>query len=49
MLYSRAAVTDSLMEGIAVKCRIKAPDAGCTGVTETENVSDNGRSCDEIR
>ena len=49
MLYSRAAVTNSLMDKIAAKCHIKAPDAGCTGATETEQVTDNGRSCDEIR
>ena len=49
MLYSRAAVTNSLMDKIAAKCHIKAPDAGCTGATETENVTDNGRSADEIR
>ena len=49
MLYSRAAVTNSLMDKIAAKCHIKAPDAGCTGATETENVTDKGRSCDEIR
>ena len=49
MLYSRAAVTNSLMDKVAAKCHIKAPDAGCTGVTETENVTDNGRSAEEIR
>ena len=49
MLYSRAAVTNLLMDKIAAKCHIKAPDAGCTGATETENVTDNGRSAEEIR
>ena len=49
MLYSRAAVTNSLMDKIAAKCHIKAPEAGCTGVTETEDVTDNGRSAEEIR
>lgn len=49
MLYSRAAVTNSLMDKIAAKCHIKAPDSGCTGATETENVTDNGRSAEEIR
>ena len=49
MLYSRAAVTNSLMDKIAAKCHIKAPDAGPSGVTETENVTDNGRSAEEIR
>ena len=48
MLYSRAAVTNSLMDKVAAKCHIKAPDAGCTGVTETENVTDNGRSAEEM-
>ena len=49
MLYSRAAVTNSLMDKIAAKCHIKAPDAGPSGATETENVTDNGRSAEEIR
>lgn len=45
MLYSRAAVTNSLMDKIAAKCHIKAPESGA----ETEQKTDNGRSCDEIR
>ena len=45
MLYSRAAVTNSLMERIAAKCHIKAPENGAA----TEQTTDNGRSCDEIR
>lgn len=45
MLYSRAAVTNSLMDKIAAKCHIKAPDSGAA----TEQTTDNGRSCDEIR
>ena len=45
MLYSRAAVTNSLMDKIAAKCHIKAPESGA----ETEQTTDNGRSCDEIR
>ena len=45
MLYSRAAVTNSLMDKIAAKCHIKAPDEGVA----TEQITDNGRSCDEIR
>ena len=49
MLYSRAAVTNSLMDKIAAKCHIKAPDGGSSGATETENVTDNGRSAEEIR
>ena len=49
MLYSRAAVTNSLMDKIAAKCHIKAPDVSCTGATETEDVTDNGRSAEEIR
>lgn len=50
MMFSRAAVTNSLMDKIATKCRIKAPDESCTGATEvTENNVDDGRSADEIR
>ena len=49
MLYSRVAVTNSLMDKIAAKCHIKAPDGGSSGATETENVTDNGRSAEEIR
>lgn len=49
MLYSRAAVTNSLMDKIAAKCHIKASDAGCTGATETEDETDNGHSAEEIR
>lgn len=45
MLYSRASVTNSLMERIAAKCHIKAPENGAA----TEQVTDNGRSADEIR
>ena len=45
MLYSRAAVTNSLMDKIAAKCHIKAPEIGAA----TEQTTDNGRSCDEIR
>ena len=45
MLYSRAAVTNSLMDKIAAKCHIKPPESGAA----TEQTTDNGRSCDEIR
>lgn len=45
MLYSRAAVTNSLMDKIAARCHIKAPDEGAA----TEQVTDNGRSAEEIR
>ena len=45
MMFSRAAVTNSLMDKIAAKCHIKAPDEGVA----TEQTTDNGRSCDEIR
>ena len=45
MLYSRAAVTNSLMDKIAAKCHIKAPEESAV----TEQTTDNGRSCDEIR
>lgn len=58
MLYSRAAVTDSLMDKIAAKCRIKAPggaaDGSCGGggtgaAGAAENNVGNGRSADEVR
>ena len=49
MLYSKAAVTNSLMDKMAAKCRIKASDENSTGANETEKATDNGRSCDEIR
>ena len=45
MLYSRAAVTNSLMDKIAAKCHINAPEEGAV----TEQTTDSGRSCDEIR
>ncbi len=45
MLYSRAAVTNSLMDKIAAKCHIKAPDNGAV----TENSVGDGRSAEEIR
>ena len=45
MLYSRAAVTNSLMEKIAAQWHIKAPESGAA----TEQITDNWRSCDEIR
>ena len=49
MLYSRAAVTNSLMDKIAAKCHIKAPD-DCTGAAKvTENNVGDGRSAEEIR
>ena len=52
MMYSRAAVTNSLMDKISARCRIVIPEAmdsggDCTGATEN-NVVD-GRSADEIR
>lgn len=45
MLYSRAAVTNSLMDKIAAKCHIKAPDDGVA----TEDITEIRRSADEIR
>lgn len=45
MLYSRAAVTNSLMDKISAKCHIRAPENGAAA----EQVTDNGRSADEIR
>ena len=55
MLYSKAAVTNSLMDKIAAKCHIKPPDsgnvdgAGGSGSAEIEDAVGNGRSCEEIR
>lgn len=49
MLYSRAAVTNSLMDKLAAKCHIKAPDENIAGVKEIEDVTETGRSCEEIR
>ena len=53
MLYSRAAVTNSLMDKIAAKCRIKVPEGcsgSCTGADEKyEKSGEEGRSADEIR
>lgn len=49
MLYSRAAVTNSLMDKLAVRCHIKAPDENSAGVKEIEDVTETGRSCEEIR
>ena len=49
MLYSKAAVTNSLMDKIAAKCRIKAPDESGAVADEIENTTETGRSCDEIR
>ena len=46
MLYSRAAVTNSLMDKIAAKCHIKPSG---TSTKEIEKAKDNGRSCEEIR
>ncbi len=46
MMFSQAAVTNSLMDKIAAKCKIKAPDEKGADVTE-ETV--DGRSADEIR
>jgi len=54
-MYSKAAVTNSLMDKIVAKCRIVIPESasdaggGCTGATVTENKVDDGRSADEIR
>ena len=49
MLYSRAAVTNSLMDKLAARCHIKALDENSAGVKEIEDVAETGRSCDEIR
>ena len=47
MLYSRAEVTNSLMDKIAAKCRIKAPEAEPVAEEAVEQVS--GRSIEEVR
>lgn len=44
MLYSKAAVTNSLVEKLAAKCRIKPPDE-----KEKEDTAVTMRSADEIR
>ncbi len=49
MLYSKAAVTNLLMDKIAAKCRIKASDETSAGADETKDTTETGRSCDEIR
>lgn len=46
MLYSRAAVTNSLMDKIAAKCHIKPPDTGMDGKQDT---AADGRSASEVR
>lgn len=45
MLYSRAAVTNSLMDKLAAKCRIKASDESM----KIKEVTVTGRSADEVR
>ena len=47
MLYCKAEVTNSLMDKLAAKCRIKAPDGSDT--KETKKITDDGRACKEIR
>ena len=49
MLCSRAEITNSLMDKISAKCRIKPPDENISGETETEDAVVDGRSADEIR
>lgn len=48
MLFSKASVTNSLMDKIAAKCRIQKPDAVESQVENTKAV-DDGRSAEEIR
>ncbi|MCR4629634.1 MAG: Clp protease ClpP [Clostridium sp.] len=48
MLYSKASVTNSLMDKIATKCRINVPD-GSGSRAETKNDIEKGRSWKEIR
>lgn len=55
MLYSKAAVTNSLMDKIASKCIIASPDVENTagdddgGGQTTINETDKGRSCNDLR
>ena len=46
MMFSEVAVTNSLMDKIAAKCRIDKSD---TSAEEAETDTGNGRSADEIR
>lgn len=54
-MYSKAAVTNSLRNKLAAKCRIVMPEGAgdpggrCTGAAGTGNSVGNGRSADEIR
>lgn len=48
MLYSRAEVTNSLMEKIAEKCHIKRPDEGAADKSSLNNNA-AGRSAEDIR
>lgn len=48
MLYSKAAVTNSLMDKIAAKCKIRTTDPICEK-QDREDETNNGRSADEIR
>ena len=49
MFCSRAEITNSLMDKISARCKIKPPEENCTGATKTEDNVGNGRSADEIR
>ena len=49
MLYSRAAVTNSLMDKIAAKCRIGIPEGGAGAAGAEGNHAGKGRSASEIR
>ena len=49
MLCSRAEITNSLMDKISAKCRIKPLDENISGETETEDAVVDGRSADKIR
>ena len=49
MLYSRAAVTNSLMDKIAANCHIKARDRRPEADEAADNSVGAGRSADEIR
>ena len=49
MFCSRAEITNSLMDKISARCKIKPPEENCTGATEVTEDTVAGRSADEIR
>jgi len=49
MFCSRAAITNSLMDKISARCKIKPPEESPSGVTGLTEDTVTGRSADEIR